>query len=368
MSEQTNILVKQNNDLTKQINHFAKENNDLTLQITHFVRENNDLTKQIRSEISNQLRLQIELQNEITAVNSVAFSEYKNIFSNRDIVILGAGPTLNKYIPIKDAIHIGVNSVCTYEKIELDYYFIQDFDRQMPGNVLYEKEILNLKCKKFFGLLACTPNGLMEPSESFCTQANATRYFVDHSPSNYIYPDIRFHPLMDFCSVVFPALHFALFTNPKCIYLVGCDTSYNGYFTGGKQKDSIEEKRHYLFLMLMGYYRLKEFAKIWYPATEIISVNPVNLKSLFRDMYTDEKGTLTEDVSSEKYIDFSDVAKVKNFVDRHIEQVLLDRFNNKLFCKECEGNGFSVVRGLSDNVPDSIEVKCNTCGSNFLIC
>ena len=34
--------------------------------------------------------------------------------------------------------------------------------------------------------------------------------------------------------------------------------------------------------------RIKEFARQYYPETEIISINPVGLKGLFIDQYTDD--------------------------------------------------------------------------------
>ena len=329
------------------------------LQYKRRIGEATDLIQQLHEEIE-----QLKLKHEIVAVNTAAFSEYKNAHTGKDVVIAAAGPSFSKYSPIENAIHIGVNRVCTNKKVTLDYYFLQDVGRQLPKHVPYEKDILCLTCKKFFGVFAHTPNGAIEPSESFCIKANAVRYFVSMSPSKHLYSDIRFYPLMDFFSVVFPALHFALFTNPKRIYLAGCDVSYNGYFTGEKQKEPIEEKRHILTMMIIGYRRLKEFAQMWYPETEIISINPVNLKGLFRDMYTDEQGVLIEGMESSAIAgekDFSD-EQVKIFVDKHIEQVLLEKAHAELSCKECGSCSFSVERGLSDEMPDSIEVKCNACG------
>ena len=43
----------------------------------------------------------------------------------------------------------------------------------------------------------------------------------------------------------------------------------------------------------IGYARIKMFARLYYPDTEIISINPVGLRGLFRDAYTDNyKATL----------------------------------------------------------------------------
>jgi len=332
LSSQSIEFAGQNNDLARENNELIKQDIELSRQIIELSRQNSELAIQNNTHLKQliekmePLELQLKLHHEITAVNTAAFAEYKNIHNGKEVVVLGSGPTLNKYIPIKGAIHIGVNSVCTNKKIALDFYFTQDFGRQPPRYSPYNNDIINLRCKKFFGILANTPNGSMEPPESFCIQANATRYFVDMSPSKNLHFDIRFHPLMDFYTVVFPALHFALFTNPKRIYLVGCDTSHTSYFTGEKLKGDIEETRIILNSRINGFRRLKEFARIWYPEIEIISINPVNLKGLFRDIFTDEHGTYMDDKENPietKERDFSDVA-IRDLVDRHIEQVLQD--------------------------------------------
>lgn len=361
-------LTKQNNELAKQNNELAKQNNELAEQ-------NNELTRQKYEHLAyklERLELQMQLQHEIVAVNTAAFSEYKNVHTGKEIVIVATGPTLNQYTPMENVIHIGVNKVCTNKKIKLDYYFTQDFGQQVPRSVPYEKDILELQCKKFFGLLADASSlGAMEPSESFGVRANATRYFVDvsldvsrgTSSSKYLYSDIRFHPLMDFFTVVFPALHFALFTNPKRIYLVGCDTNHNGYFTNEAQKDSIEEARIYLYNRMIGYRRVKAFAQKWYPETEIVSINPVNLKGIFKDIYTDEQDVPMEDDESANPADerdFSDES-IRRFVDGHLEQALLNRVEHEASCKECGKRNFSLLRGLSDEHPSQIEINCDFC-------
>ena len=79
------------------------------------------------------------------------------------------------------------------------------------------------------------------------------------------------------------ALHFALYTNPKAIYLVGCDCNLTGYFDGTAQKTASNN----IDFWMIGYKKMKEFAAHFYPETEIISINPVGLKGLFRDVYTE---------------------------------------------------------------------------------
>ena len=71
-------------------------------------------------------------------------------------------------------------------------------------------------------------------------------------------------------------MQFALFTNPRRIYLVGCDCS-SGYFDGTATPLPNEH--------LVGLWKeIKKFAEIYYPETEIICVNPVGLKGVFKDL------------------------------------------------------------------------------------
>jgi len=371
------ILDRKNELGTRVEQHINTRANELGIRFEeHLLARKNELSfqLQISTDELKKLKTQIDkhdmiskLQNEIAAVNTSAFSDYKNAHVGEDIVLVAAGPTLNKFKQIKDAIHIGVNSVFMNNEIKLDYYFTQDFKRRGAKSASYEQDVINLKCKKFFGMLTTTPNGIIEPSESLCIEANASRYFVDESPSKDIYADIRYHPLMDFYTIAFPALHFALFTNPRRIYLVGCDTSFNGYFTKEKSADTVEEARIILSNRMIGFRRFKEFAETWYPDTEIISVNPVNLEGFFRDMYTDEQGILVDGTEVEKVTDSIDLSDdgLKRFADSHIESVLLERLHDEKTCKECGSKYFSMTRGLSDLNPDNIEVKCEKCERRF---
>jgi len=271
---------------------------------------------------------EMKLLQEVVTVNTAAFSEYKNVYTGKDIVVMGAGPTLSKYSPIEGAIHIGVNRVFMHEGIDLDFlFFVDDANMsKLPNYNQIIKGFEELVCKKFFALDAATYYGEYEPSESFCVRANATRFFVEDSTSRPLYPDIRVRPTMLFRSVIFPAIHFALFTNPKRVYLAGCDMSLDGYFTGDKQTwlHDIETLRVEMKMNLIGYRRLKEFAQRWYPETEIISINPVNLKGLFSDVFTNENGNRLggeETRAIEDICDFSDQA-IEDFVNKYVDKML----------------------------------------------
>ena len=89
--------------------------------------------------------------------------------------------------------------------------------------------------------------------------------------------DLTTSELPDFGSVVFSALAFSLWMRPTRLYLVGCDCS-SSYF------DDTQAKRSFEFL-IHGWRVMSEYAKVFYPDVEIVSVNPVGLKGLFKDSY-----------------------------------------------------------------------------------
>lgn len=133
---------------------------------------------------------------------------------------------------------------------------------------------------------------------------NSERYIVDIlcSYNNLIY-DITSLPLQCFGSVVFAAIQFIFWTNPKRIYLVGCDATNSGHFNqknntldlrrvklgcdcsaGGHFVDN-KDTSHYGY-MLYGWNQAKLFLSYHYPDIEIISINPIGLKRMFKDIYS----------------------------------------------------------------------------------
>jgi len=246
---------------------------------------------------------EIARQPEIIAANTAAFAEYENAFEGRDAVLLGSGPSLNKYKPIDGAIHIGVNKVYQFEKVKLDFLFAYDFHPtgallQMDGETGYQDYIDGLKkidCKKFIGNYL--HETVMQLPERYFKEINATKYFGRGGLTYRIYRDIKYHPLHTFASIIFNAMHFALFCHPRRIFIVGCDGlkpnsiehfyQHKGKYTGSElppgytANDMISDTFR---INRAGWERFKQFAEIHYPDVEIISINPGYLKGLFKDM------------------------------------------------------------------------------------
>lgn len=202
---------------------------------------------------------------------------FKNKHKNKEAVIIATGPTLQFYKQFKGKIHIGVNK-SFMSNIKLDYLFMQDYIATQN----YIKDASDYNCIKFYGKFLDKSTKPIEIPEDICLQAKAIRYYNNY-PSDAINNDIKFSALMDFGSVVFPAIQLALYMGFSTIYLAGCDCSNNGYFDKTMQRINLNYSKTYY-----GYERLKEFVKKYYPKVKLISINPIGLKGLFKDIYTQD--------------------------------------------------------------------------------
>lgn len=227
--------------------------------------------------------------------NSKAFSEFKGAFTGKDIVVVAAGPSVNKFKPIKNAIYIGMNRSCMLKSIKFDFLFSID----LLGIDSFMEEFKNYKgnnCIKFIGEQQEGKNRDI-PESYFLQLKNARKYktdiFID--TQNKIPVDIDCLPLWNGNSVAHQVMQFALFCNPKRIFLVGCDCSgiNAGHFLQGKNDEITSKSFSSVFWqnsqqqLIQGWQKIKDFAEIYYPETEIISVNPVGLSGMFKDLIQD---------------------------------------------------------------------------------
>ena len=219
----------------------------------------------------------------VSQVHQKTFAEYKNINNGKDIVIIGTGPSLNKYKYLDDVVNIGLNSAISNKSLNLDYLFVQDYNglKKCISDIEQTEQITKFYgCipRQFYGLKESHLNNAIIP-ESIINKHSAKKYFVY---CKYPYLPITFNPNIDYTwladggSVAFSAIQFALYTNPRRIYLVGCDCS-NGYYNTNNKKIKIDKK------YINSWKELKKFADIYYPDIEIISVNPVGLRGIFKD-------------------------------------------------------------------------------------
>lgn len=216
-----------------------------------------------------------------------AFAGFRNKFAGKSVVLVGAGPSLKNFQPIKNAIYVGLNRAFLFDKVKFDYLFSID----MAGiNKIYD-EFIQYDAEKFLGDQNLGP--MYQIPESVINKIkNVRRYKTDAGLWSRFATDIEYMPLGNFNTVSLQAMQFILYTNPAKIYLVGIDCSDAGHFTDNT-KNHIEEfdttKRgttmtQWANLSIEYWAQLKNFAKTYYPDTEIISVNPVGLRGMFTDL------------------------------------------------------------------------------------
>lgn len=235
---------------------------------------------------NNEIYRQLCLQS-LYSTHSKLFPQFKNINDGKDVVIVATGPTLAKYKPIENAVHIGVNRAYQFDKIKLQYLFMLDG----TATKSYIDEIDKLEdIVKFYGLNLFKEEyrpGVRIP-EYHLKSKNSYRYYTYNYPEMDLNTNLEAFPLFNSASIAFAAIHFALYTHPKRIYLVGCDSNSAPYWDGGgREQDYLVQADKVNNIMLDGYKKLKEFAQICYPDVEIISINPVGLKGIFKDVYTE---------------------------------------------------------------------------------
>lgn len=243
--------------------------------------------KALNDNTINQITRNIQILNNVLDIHSKTFLQYKNINQNKDVVLIATGPSLKYFEPIENAVYIGVNKSFKYQKVKLDYLFFEDYS----GAKDYINELEYYDCTKFFGInnhqaitsyeIPC--NDWLIP-ESTTIRCKAKRFYSE-SPwlPQCIHPLVPFaynlcaEPLYCYGSIMFDALQFALWTNPKRIFIVGMDNTTLGTFDNQKNKlNCLYVKEHME--------EFKKFANEYYPETQIISVNPVGLQGIFTDI------------------------------------------------------------------------------------
>lgn len=226
------------------------------------------------------------------ALHQQTFLPYKNKYEGKNVVLCGSGPTINKYEPIEGAIHVALNRTFTYEKVKFDYIFIQDSRSLQEDTITKLAEYRKGECIKFIG----TQNGNLETeiSESDAIKCGGERYNTDGFIWNLggggeLIKDISTRSIGNFNTVAFSAMQFILYTNPAKIYIVGCDSSRVGHFDKVEQTEYNKNELDNIYgIIVEQWKKVKSFADFYYPKTEIISINPVGLKGIFKDEYTEE--------------------------------------------------------------------------------
>ena len=202
-------------------------------------------------------------------------------------MIFATVPSSDYYKPLPDAIHIGLNFAWKKENIPLNYLFTTDNPAMSEMEKGFEKILDDIFVSKLVGRLPWS--WLNYPEDVSLRWRKVHRFYMEDASDCPIYQDICYHPVVTNSTVAFMAMHFALFTYPKEIYIVGCDlgTVYD-HFYDQDQKGRPATPFPAGDRVKVTWARMKIHAARYYPETKIISINPIGLKGLFEDVYTDE--------------------------------------------------------------------------------
>lgn len=244
----------------------------------------------------NRIAIIQGVQRSITTalLHQKTFTEFKNKHFNQEVVLIGAGPTLKYFEPFNDnKFYVGCNRAFMREDIKFDYLFSIDKVGLDNGKETYYDAFFNYRkgdCVKFIG--DQNMNEHFQIPESQILKYDVKRYktTAPYLPNN-LSVDIDSSPLANFATVSLQALQFILYTNPSKIYIAGidCTTGTGKHFTGFDYDASVrnENANRNDDNNIQGYKQIKQFVQMYYPETEIISVNPVGLKGIFKDVYTE---------------------------------------------------------------------------------
>lgn len=243
--------------------------------------------------VEHKLDVLMELAIPASIHHQKVFPKYKGINKGKTVVITGTGPTFDLYHPMQDVIHMGLNDAISREDIIYDYYFVCDYEKQLFQKIDSCKYMD--QCIKFWGYNYRIAGTLIP--EYYEEKMNAERFYVEsydygiYGPRIdknrfFVYPpDISVAPLKSYGTTMFCVFQFALWTHPQKIYIVGCDCS-KGHAASAKYRSGLPNSD--FKYVIKAWRKAKEFADMYYPDIEIVSLNPVGLRGIFKDEYTTE--------------------------------------------------------------------------------
>jgi len=225
-------------------------------------------------------------------VNKV-LKKYKNIHRGETAVLVGGGPSIDKFKPIKDALYVGVNWIGKdklfnqelEDFITVDYYFMCDRDRHMPPDFKVKKQ-------KFCASLVWSGGDFKEWKEAHVTYEESKKFnSVILGCGDVFHRDISDNPIMG-GTITMAALQFILYAGFSKIYLVGQDCSGDTAF-GSSRNNPMgagwgKHSNNYQGPDVQRCWdHAKEFINKEYPKVKVVSINPVKLKGYFEDEYTE---------------------------------------------------------------------------------
>lgn len=228
----------------------------------------------------------------IARLHTQTFTKYRNKYCGKTVVLIAAGPSVKDFIPIENAIYVGCNRACLLTNIRFDYLF--SIDR--IGIEMCKKEFFDYPCTKFIGDQNLGKEYQIPFSWSLAGKNEINYYKTNAGRFEDILPvDLTTQPLLNSTSVAIQAMQFILWTNPKKIYLVGidCTTARREHFINSTRERDVRSRGENPDFndsqAIIDWGKIKDFAALYYPDTDIISVNPVGLAGMFNEIRTVSK-------------------------------------------------------------------------------
>lgn len=221
-----------------------------------------------------------------------SLSVFNNKYKGKSVILFATGPSLNKYKPIKELgeniYKCGINGSLFYT-LDLDFYFFA-VKHLPPQHVNEYFHLINKLPDKTIKIAGVYQDGehyekLVSPQEAAAFGAIPVEHSVQTAFFEKDISTYCFYP----ASIIFKALQFLMYAGFERIYLVGADCSvekdkHHFYQEPAKWRTK-QYKKVMTFKMPTHWKTFKQFQEKEYPQVEIISVNPVGLKGMFKDLF-----------------------------------------------------------------------------------
>lgn len=225
------------------------------------------------------------------------FHDLKTLVEGRDIVICGSGPSLKKINADAlgdNVVYFALNNAFLYDKLPFSVMFSVDKTAIEMSKDKIEKATDLIK---IFGKAMLSPERILD--ESYFSMENVIPFDVADAIENSSFEgnfviDIKENAIRYFQSVATVAVQIALWLHPRRLYLVGLDFSTVGHYNDEIYTNNIAQQHknwvteHWQTDYVRNFWqKVRDFASHYYQDVKIVSINPVSLKGIFEDIYTD---------------------------------------------------------------------------------
>lgn len=152
------------------------------------------------------------------------------------------------------------------KEFNLDFQYIEEVD-EFPDEKLERS-----------GIYAVVKKDILRIPLMYSYSEQIFQYIMEDICCHNIASDLSREPIGDFSETPFSALQFILYAHPKRLYLVGWDCS-SGY--AYNKPNAINPANYQIDILKNNFL---PFINLNYPDIEIISINPIGLKGVFKDM------------------------------------------------------------------------------------